>query len=105
MKNAECRVVIEVISKERVTRDRHDKYHEYAQAGVQEYWIIYPHPCQRNASFYQRTPQGKYAPLLQDDDGRVHSPVLDGFWFHEEWLWQEPFPRIGGDILAIPFCM
>jgi Uma2 family endonuclease len=87
-------LVVEVISKESVTRDRREKYHEYAQAGVQEYWIIDPRPRQRKASFYQRTPQGEYTPLLPDDDGRIHSLVLDGFWLRQDWLWQEPYPRL-----------
>jgi Uma2 family endonuclease len=87
-------LVIEVISKESVTRDRRDKYHEYAQAGVQEYWIIDPRPRQRNVSCYQRTAQCTYQPILPDTEGRVHSDVLDGFWFRPAWLWQEPFPHI-----------
>ena len=87
-------LVIEIISKESVTRDRRDKYHEYAQAGVQEYWIVDPRPRQRNVACYQRTAQGTYQPILPDDKGRIHSGVLDGFWLRPAWLWQETFPHI-----------
>ena len=87
-------LVLEVLSKESVTRDRQKKYHEYAAAGVPEYWVIDPRPRQQHAYFYANTPACEYHPILPDSDGRIHSTVLPGFWLREEWLWQTPFPHV-----------
>ena len=38
--NGACDIAIEVISPESRNRDRRDKFSEYAQAGVSEYWMI-----------------------------------------------------------------
>lgn len=35
-------ICIEIVSPESVTRDRGEKFSEYEQAGVTEYWIIDP---------------------------------------------------------------
>lgn len=35
-------LIVEVISKSSVTRDLHEKYQLYEQAGVKEYWIVHP---------------------------------------------------------------
>jgi len=87
-------LVVEVISKESVTRDRRNKYHEYAQTGVREYWVVDPRPNQQRASFYALTTEQTYRAILPDDEGRIHSTVLPGFWLREAWLWQRPFPNI-----------
>ncbi len=40
-------LVIEVVSDDSVARDRADKFYEYQTAGIQEYWIIDPHPIRK----------------------------------------------------------
>ena len=45
-------LVIEVISDDSVTRDRVEKFDEYLEAGVREYWVIDPRPGQQRALFY-----------------------------------------------------
>jgi Uma2 family endonuclease len=87
-------LVLEIVSKESVTRDRRKKYHEYAAAGVPEYWVIDPRPQQKRAYFYANTPARAYQPILPDSEDRIHSTVLPGFWLREEWLWQTPFPSL-----------
>jgi Uma2 family endonuclease len=87
-------LVLEVLSKESVTRDRRKKYHEYAAAGVPEYWVIDPRPRQQRAYFYVNTPARAYQPILPDSEDRIHSTVLPGFWLQEKWLWQTPFPPL-----------
>jgi Uma2 family endonuclease len=85
-------LVIELISDSSVARDRDEKFYEYQQGGVGEYWIIDPRPGKQRVDCYRLTPQGKYQAVLPDDGGRYHSAALPGFWLHPDWLWQEPLP-------------
>jgi Uma2 family endonuclease len=86
-------LIVEIVSDESVSRDRIIKFHEYQQAGVAEYWIIDPRPDHQRAEFYQRTPAGIYSELQPDEQGRVYSALLPGFWLYPDWLWQEPLPN------------
>lgn len=87
-------LVIEVISDESVSRDRVEKFEEYEDAGVAEYWLIDPRPRRRRADFYQLGPDGKYQPIPIDAQGRYASKVLPGLWIQIEWLWAEPLPKL-----------
>jgi Uma2 family endonuclease len=86
-------LAIEIISDESIHRDRVDKFYEYQAGGVSEYWIIDPRPGKERVDCYWLTLHGRYQAILPDDDGRYHSTVLPGFWFHPDWLWQEPLPN------------
>lgn len=85
-------LVIEIISDDSVARDRADKFYEYQEAGVREYWIIDPRPGKERADFYQITSEGQFQAALPDTDGHYHAAVLPGFWFRPDWLWQETLP-------------
>jgi len=86
-------LVVEVVSEESVARDYDDKFAEYQDAGVQEYWIIDPRPNRRRASFFQRDAHGRLQPALVDANNVYRSSVLPGFWLKLEWLWQaDPEP-------------
>ena len=54
-------LAIEVISPDSRTRDRRDKYQEYEQAGVREYWII--DPIRQQAQFIGSTLRARSARL------------------------------------------
>ena len=82
-------LVIEVISDDSVTQDRDDKFTEYQDAGVREYWIIDPRPNRRRADFYVLSDKGRYQPVPIPDDNRYRSSVLAGFWLDVDWLWQD----------------
>ena len=86
-------LAIELISDSSVARDRHDKFDEYQEAGVGEYWIIDPRPGKERADFYQLTTEGEYQAVLPDADGRYHSLVVPGFWLNPDWMWQDPLPN------------
>jgi Uma2 family endonuclease len=81
-------LIVEVISDESVARDRSDKFYEYQEGGVREYWIIDPRPGKERVDCYWLTPEGKYQAIVPDNDGRYHAVALPGFWFRPDWLWQ-----------------
>jgi Uma2 family endonuclease len=78
-------IVVEVVSRDSVRRDREEKFREYAAGGVPEYWIIDPRPGLLRADFYALA-EDRYEPL-PSDDGIVRSQQLAGFWLRVERLW------------------
>lgn len=87
-------LIVEVVSEDSVNRDRVDKFEEYEEAGVREYWIIDPRPRRRRADFYQLGADGKYQPVPLNAEGVYHSAVLPGFWLKVSWLWEDPLPKL-----------
>lgn len=85
-------LVVEIISPESIGRDRGEKYYEYEQAGIPEYWLLDPQIAR--AEFYQLGPEGQYRLVAPDTEGVYRSAVLPGFWLRVEWLWQQPLPRV-----------
>lgn len=85
-------LAVEIVSSESVRRDRDEKFYEYEQAGIPEYLIIDPRAGKERVDFYRLTAEGKYLAILPDREGRYHSSILPGFWFHPAWLWQESTP-------------
>lgn len=87
-------LAVEVISEDSVNRDRVDKFEEYEEAAVREYWIIDPRPRRRRADFYQLGADGKYQPVPTGAEGIYRSAVLPGFWLKVSWLWEDPLPKL-----------
>ena len=85
-------LAVEIISPDSRARDRVDKYHEYEQAGVREYWLI--DPARELADFYQLNADGIYSQIIIDDDGIFNSAVIEGLWLKVDWLWQDPLPTL-----------
>ena len=85
-------LAVEVISNESVSCDRGDKFYEYQEGGVREYWIIDPRPGKERVDGYWLTPENRFQAILPDAEGCYHSTVLPDFWFRSEWLWQTPTP-------------
>ena len=95
-------LAIEVLSPESVSRDRGEKFYEYARGGVPEYWLI--DPLRKWAEFYRLGALGLYEPIFSGREGIFHSEAVPGFWLRVGWLWQEPLPsslRILGEIAGI----
>lgn len=84
-------LVIEVISKESQTRDRGDKYAEYEESGVTEYWLI--DPLRDHADFYRLGENERYNRIDLDTEGRFHSAVLPGLYVDPTWLWKDRLPN------------
>jgi len=81
-------LIIEVISDDSVHRDRHDKYREYRDAGVREYWVVDSRPDKQRADFFRLDAGGDYELYATEDEEKVASAVLTGFWLRPTWLWQ-----------------
>lgn len=85
-------LIVEVVSDSSVARDRADKFCEYQEAAVGEYWIIDPRPGKQRVDFYQLQGDGRYQAALPNAQGHHHCAVVPGFWLDVKWLWQEPLP-------------
>jgi Uma2 family endonuclease len=83
-------LVVEIVSPESAGRDRGEKFYEYEQAGIPEYWLLDPQT--KRAEFYQLTAANQYRLVQPDVEGIYRSAVLPDFWLRVEWLWQEPLP-------------
>ncbi len=81
-------LVVEVLSPESMGRDRGEKFYEYAQAGIPEYWLIDPEGEQ--AEFYVLGRPGRYRLEMAGAEGIYRSSVIPGFWLRVEWLWKTP---------------
>jgi Uma2 family endonuclease len=84
-------LAVEIISAESVGRDRGDKFVEYEQAGITEYWLLDPE--REQAEFYELGGDGRYRLVLGGRSGEYRSRVLEGFTLDLEWLWQDPKPN------------
>jgi Uma2 family endonuclease len=83
-------LVVEIVSDESVGRDRGDKFEEYREAGIPEYWLLDPRVEQ--ADFYWLDERGRYHAAPVDAAGVYRSRVLPHFWLRVDWLWQQPVP-------------
>ncbi len=85
-------MVVEIISPESRARDRGEKFYEYEQGGVREYWLI--DPLRKQAEFYRLGEDGVYRLVTVGEDGIFRSQVLDGLFLQVDWLWQEKLPPL-----------
>ncbi len=84
-------LVIEIISPESRTRDKGDKFYEYEQAGVKEFWLI--DPDRKRAEFHTLGDDGFFN-FEVAEDGVFKSKVLNGLFIKVDWLWQETLPNL-----------
>lgn len=82
-------LVVEVVSDSSVTEDRDNKFVEYEQGGVREYWIVDPRPNRLRADFYVLDESGRFQPVPIPPDRIYRSRVVPNFWFNIDWLWDE----------------
>lgn len=89
-------LVIEIISPGSRATDRGDKFYEYEQGGVPEYWLLDPE--RQQTEFYLRGDDGIYRLVPPGNDGIYRSQALSGLWLNVDWLWQ-PLPPPIMDVL------
>jgi Uma2 family endonuclease len=80
-------LAVEVVSPESRVRDRTEKFREYQQAGVREYWLV--DPMQKTAEVYRLAESGVYELVSPGTPPRLRSEVIPGFWIDPAWLWAE----------------
>lgn len=80
-------LVVEIVSPGSRTRDRREKFREYQQGGVREYWVI--DPARRQAEVFALDRGGVYK-KVPTASGVLRSVVLDGLWLRSAWLWRRP---------------
>ncbi|MBZ0299501.1 MAG: Uma2 family endonuclease [Anaerolineae bacterium] len=84
-------IVIEVVSEESAKRDHGEKFIEYEQGGVPEYWII--DPLRNESRFYRLDENGIYRRFTEDAEGNYQTPALPGLKVHVPTWWQDDLPR------------
>jgi len=83
-------LIVEVLSPDSQTRDRHVKFMEYERAGVKEYWLA--DPMSRTFDAFTLSPSGRFIPMPLEN-GKVYSAVLKGLYFRQEWVYLLKFPK------------
>lgn len=83
-------LVVEIVSPESAERDRGDKFNEYQNARIPEYWLI--DPRMEQADFYQLDSKGHYQSTPLDADGIYRSRIVPDFWLRLGWLWEDRLP-------------
>lgn len=81
--------VWEIVSPESVARDRGEKFVEYEQEGIREYWLI--DPTREQLELFRLGEDDHYHAILPQG-GKIESTVLPGFYLRPEWLWAMPKP-------------
>jgi Uma2 family endonuclease len=88
--NGAADICIEVVSQESILRDRGEKFREYEQGGVSEYWIW--DILRAEALLYRRNEEGVYVRQPEDADGNYRTPLLPGLILNVPTLWREKLP-------------
>ena len=84
-------LLVEVVSPDSIDRDWHEKYAEYAAAGVAEYWIV--DPLQDRLAAFTLSGGKRYSPIAETN-GRIASLVVPGFYLRPAWLFGEEPPEV-----------
>jgi Uma2 family endonuclease len=84
-------LAVEVVGPESQFRDFHEKFAEYEEAGVREYWIV--SPLGDSIDLFVRDATNKFARRDPDAEGRFHSIVIAGLWFDPKDLFAAERPN------------
>jgi len=85
-------LAIEIVSTDSRSRDRGEKFYEYEQASVLEYWML--DRSRRQGEFYELGENRTYQRMDVGADGIFRSRVIEGLWLRVDWLWQDPLPTL-----------
>lgn len=85
-------LVVEIVSQGSQRTDRFEKFGEYEEAGIPEYWII--DHLHEESLFYQLDDSGQYVRQEPDPDGIYHSRALPRLALPVDMLWRENLPGL-----------
>lgn len=97
--NGAADICIEVISPESVKRDRGEKFEEYEQGGIGEYWIF--DYLREEALFYRRSDEGVFVRQVEDAGGNYKPPLLPGLVLNVPTLWRDELPGPAATVRAV----
>lgn len=80
-------LAVEVTDPDTERSDRGEKYYEYEQAGVFEYWLLDPN--REVAEFYIRDKDGYFRRQVPNN-GWISSAAIKDFGMKIQWLWSLP---------------
>jgi Uma2 family endonuclease len=92
---------VEFVSENSVGRDRAVKRRALEEAGQPEYLMVDTIVRASEPEFLRLNETGIYDRVQPDDQGRYHSEVLPGFWFHPDWFRQDALPDLDDLLLQI----
>lgn len=85
-------ICIEVVSPGSIAADYGEKFAEYEEGGVDEYWVI--DPARKAAYFHRLDNENLFRPMAVGDDGYYSTPGLPHLKLHVPTLWKAPLPNI-----------
>ena len=85
-------LVVEIVSPSSRGTDRGDKFYEYEQAGIGEYWLVDPE--RESVEAYRLGENGRFEMVNLGRPATLRSAALDGMTIPVAWLWQEPLPKL-----------
>lgn len=96
LKSAFCEgpadLVVEVVSPASRAIDRGEKFYEYEEGGVPEFWLI--DPQRKEAEFFLLGTDRRYRAAPLREGAIYHSKALEGFWLKVAWLVEYPLPKV-----------
>jgi Uma2 family endonuclease len=84
-------LIVETVSPSTQSIDRREKFLEYQDAGVREYWLVDPHS--RTIEMYTLARDGKFK-LIPERHGVLRSRVLRGLYVDLRWLSRTRYPKV-----------
>jgi Uma2 family endonuclease len=84
-------ITVEIVSPDSEFRDINQKFLEYQEAGVREYWIV--NPISKQVHLFVLSEKSRLFERREPDvQGRLQSAVLAGLWFSPADLFADPRP-------------
>lgn len=90
-------LVVEIVSPSSSAVDRGEKFEEYEQAGVKEYWIV--DPIRNEVIVYALNDNGYYN-TYEPDTAMLTSKLLEGFEISLSMLWSNERPK-GSELIKL----
>jgi Uma2 family endonuclease len=85
--------VAEFLSDDDPNRDLVVKHQEFEREGVPEYLTVDARIGRDDVRLRQLGSNARYQLATPDEQGRIHSNVLPGFWLDPKWFQQDPLPN------------